>query len=138
MSGAFTDIPIADLQVECAACRTPLVVPDVPTKGLSVGEVNDLVEPRVLSKGWGIRRGPTGGREFCCPRCTAELHEKATAPLPPYSADACCPKCHHDDVATKYFTGREHDAPLGVPREHLGRTCRRCGYAFVQGCADQQ
>jgi hypothetical protein len=137
MSSTF-NVAVADVQVDCAGCKTPLVVIEVPTQGLTVGEVNDYVEPRVVRKGWSVRRGRGGGREFCCPHCTAAEQAKLTGELAPYSAETICPKCRHDQVATRYWTGRETQAPLGVSREHLGRTCGRCGYVFVQACADRK
>ncbi|NBR00776.1 MAG: hypothetical protein EBT97_10075 [Actinobacteria bacterium] len=48
--------------------------------------------------------------------------------LPPYDPDQKCPKCGHDEVATKYIVAWVSD----VKREALHRCCGRCGYGWNQ------
>lgn len=66
-----------------------------------------------------------------------------------YDADARCPKCGHDDVATTYrqngheYACRDHrrglagdgDACEVCRDEHFDRTCRRCSYAWREEVA---
>jgi hypothetical protein len=130
------EVQIADLQIDCASCKSNAVVPDVPVAGMTVGQQYDYVEPRVVQLGWSVRVGAGGGRELLCPACTRGRAAKANGPLPPFEPAAACPKCGAGEPLTRYWSGRELDSPLGVPREHLGRTCRTCGYVWVNACKD--
>lgn len=61
----------------------------------------------------------------------------------PYDADACCPKCWHDEVGT-FYRGDSHDYGCREHRrgsfstdecevchdEHFHRTCRRCHFEW--------
>jgi hypothetical protein len=62
--------------------------------------------------------------------------------LPPFTADATCPKCGHDGVRTIYVA--EH-CSWSTPRcgltstdkyhQHLDRRCERCQYEWPQAVA---
>jgi hypothetical protein len=73
-------------------------------------------------------------------------------PLPPYSGDTTCPKCRGSRVESSY---RPHppvritwsDAGLTETAVHgytpaggecLLRTCRDCGWAWLEACADAE
>jgi DNA-directed RNA polymerase subunit RPC12/RpoP len=117
-------ISAADIEIVCDECHSKTVVENVPTAGATRGELFDLCQPRAVAKGWSVRRNHDGGRGFCCPACTAKIQKKLTGDLPTYSADTTCPKCGHDQVATRYWSGLEIDAPLGVPRDGPSRSRR--------------
>lgn len=70
-----------------------------------------------------------------------------TTPLPPYSGDtSTCPKCTGDDISVSYEQGIPtlHFGDGGPhlfkvasdARECLLRTCRDCGWAWLEACAD--
>jgi len=62
--------------------------------------------------------------------------------LPPFSPTNRCRKCGHDVVGIS-FHGRADDCSYGsicrrvdVPREHMMRHCRRCGYRWIEAPID--
>ena len=60
------------------------------------------------------------------------------AALPPFVADAICPKCEYDDIAIRYHSGWSFGEPWPICRiEHIDRTCRRCHYEWQEACLDQ-
>lgn len=60
-------------------------------------------------------------------------------PLPPYSDVSTCPKCGHNSVTTLYRdVCRYWPRPPDDPREHLLRTCERCGYSWAEAPIDQK
>ena len=50
---------------------------------------------------------------------------------PPYDPEAECPKCHHDEVTTRYFMSRENG-------DGLHRCCERCGYGWNESTVDDR
>ena len=48
--------------------------------------------------------------------------------MPPYDDEADCPKCGHDEVATRYIVAWSGDER----KEALHRCCERCGYGWNQ------
>jgi hypothetical protein len=56
--------------------------------------------------------------------------------LPPYNAEATCPKCGHDVVKTSYQPrGCSTPAHCGVRwdgPEHHDRNCQRCHYEWAE------
>lgn len=69
----------------------------------------------------------------------------ATVELPPFNADATCPKCGHDDVDTWYqLTAHCHGKGWCAAREahylarkcceaeHLHRICKRCRFGWAE------
>ncbi len=60
--------------------------------------------------------------------------------LEPFNEGATCPKCGHDDISTRYCKDRrpvELCWPY-VTGEHLHRTCKRCGFEWLEGCLDAE
>lgn len=55
------------------------------------------------------------------------------ATLPPYNPTGQCPKCRHDSISTHYRPDEctKPDCTL-CDREHLLRTCQRCGHQWAE------
>lgn len=140
------------LECICAMCGAAKVtIPNVAVRGASEGEIYDEAVTPLRALGWGLRRVPHPDGELCpacgrvrevrqilCPAClSAHLAAVAFSPrrLPAHSIKARCPKCGAADARVQYCDGRSPAIDL-VPVEHLRRTCKRCGYAWPERCAD--
>ena len=53
-----------------------------------------------------------------------------------FDENAVCPKCGRDDVTTKYHNPIHFMCHCHETREHLHRTCARCGYSWHEKCLD--
>lgn len=64
--------------------------------------------------------------------------------LPPFNAEAICPKCGGEEIGIYYSRNRYHcsyDCGNELPwqdREvaHMERKCRRCGYRWIEAPLD--
>lgn len=63
--------------------------------------------------------------------------------LPPFNAEARCPKCGNDDIHAAWheanpWSSYEHkDFPTAQARqEHICRYCRRCAYRWLESPLD--
>jgi hypothetical protein len=119
--------------VYCQLCKMKQVSPEmIDPVGNRDGELWDKLVKSMEGTGWIFPVHPsTGKRVAVCPNCSKNLHE-----LPDYDAKAVCPKCNCEDVETAYCGGRVNQCL--IEREHIHRKCTRCGFAFLQGCADLQ
>lgn len=69
------------------------------------------------------------------------MPDRAKSPrLQPYSAEAICEKCGHDDIGTRYEADSSHyGCPIGKEMrtsygpEHISRWCQRCHFHWEEG-----
>ena len=60
--------------------------------------------------------------------------------MKPYDPNASCPKCGHDYVETGYEEAchwATADTLKRPAKEHLRRTCGRCGFNWPERCFEQ-
>lgn len=65
--------------------------------------------------------------------------------MKPFDAEAKCPKCGGDDLATTFHAASDLTHPMAVGRdrcdvhdEHIHRHCRRCGYDWIEAPLDKR
>ena len=91
-------------------------------------EIQDEALPMILEQGWALRQTPAGGSYVVCPACS-KLPQYP--PLPPYDPRLKCPACGNRKLTTRFCDGRSRMCRAGV-RDHLHRSCARCGYDVIQ------
>ena len=132
---------LLNLEVRCD-CGKSLLLPDRvvrepydnESKRTWMEEIQDEATPLIVSEGWAIRTNQAGGRYAVCPACAAvpEL-----PPLPEYESRMKCPACGHNRIGTRFCDGRARTCRGGV-RDHLHRTCQRCGYDVIQATKQEK
>lgn len=132
---------LSNLEVRCP-CGQSLILPDRVVrepyehehKRNWIEEIQDDATPLILAEGWVIRTNQAGGKYAVCPAC-AVIPE--LPPLPAYEPRMRCSACGHNRIGTKFCDGRARACKGGI-RDHLHRTCLRCGYDVIQATKKDQ
>lgn len=139
------DPPIGDVPIPCMHCERSIIVPaDQMPPCENVGDLFAVLWPVADAHGWGYGQAwmsngamPELSNVFVCPVCLKKPEEAMTRVLPKFKEDRHCPACDHDDVSTKHCRGTILSCELGAPRNHLHRTCKRCGWSWIEGRLDE-
>lgn len=128
--------------VRCAKCTAVLYaegwnIAAYPTGREQAAYLNQVAD----AHGWGYGQDFIDGEYkayYLCPTHLKTSEEAMARLLPRYSERSLCSACGYTDVGTKHCHGRVATCELGAPRNHLHRTCERCGNAWIEGRLDDE
>lgn len=131
---------IPDVDVPCRYCARVMKVKDFQIQAYpTAGEQYAFFVKVADVQGWGYGTDYINGElqgVFVCPEHIKQSADKQNAILPRFSEEAKCAACGHSVVDVKHCHGRIATCELATPRLHLHRTCRRCGFSWVEGRLD--
>lgn len=126
--------------VGCEKCPRILEVPDLDWRSVKTpAETYAVLSATAENHGWkhgvfmvsGVKKAV-----FTCPACITQAKESIEQLLPRFNANANCGACGHDQIDTSHCRGLNHSCPFDAARNHLHRTCKRCGRTWIEGCLD--
>ena len=137
----ITEQPRDQIDIPCRVCTKMIMrvdgwnreaYPTVPEQAAFLNQVAD-------AKGWGYGQDWIDGEYrayYVCPSCLKTSPDAIERILPRFSPRSLCAACGNDSVSTVHCHGRIATCELGAPRDHLHRTCERCGNRWIEGRLD--
>lgn len=123
-----------DVTIICSRCASnSRILTDLLIEGLTESERWDLVSEEIKKdpNGWTVTGNP---RFALCESCSKTTEQLENGFIKKYSRWTRCPKCKCGNLDTMYDGGAVSPSLARVP--HIVRTCKRCGYKFIQRCCD--
>lgn len=129
-----------EYEVGCYICKRKLKVSDFQREAYpTIGEQYAFLSIVAEAKGWGHGIEFIDGENqgvFLCPEHVRQTPEAMEKDLPRYRNHANCHACGGDKLDVKHCKGLASTCELGAPRNHLHRTCQRCGWSWIEGRLD--
>ena len=128
--------------VGCCKCKV-MHIRDPEFKWESVDPKRETVElfahmsQIAEAQGWAVHI-ENGEAMFLCPACLKLNKDAETRILPRYKAKGPCVKCGESNPKTQFCDGKPPSCGLGAIRDHIHRTCLRCGYGLIESCLDEK
>jgi hypothetical protein len=129
-----------EFDLRCRHCARILKIQEFRIEAYpTAGEQYAFLALCAEAKGWGHGTDFIDGEVkavFVCPEHVRQSPQAMERELPRYRNHTNCSACGYDKLDVKHCRGLVSTCELGAVRNHLHRTCQRCGWTWIEGRLD--